>query len=186
MRKLSVFIQTSLDGYFTDSHGDMSWAHKQDPEWNAFAADNASGGGALLFGRVTYEMMAGFWSTSDAHRMNPVVAEEMNSRPKLVISRKLERADWQNTTLLKGDLVQEVRKLKQQAGPDLVILGSGSLIAQLTQARLIDEYQLVVNGLVLGSGRSPFEGVTSRLPLKLERSRAFGNGNVVLWYRPVE
>jgi dihydrofolate reductase len=184
MRKLSVFNNVSLDGYFTDSSGDMSWAHKQDAEWNEFVAGNASGGGALVLGRVTYEMMAGFWPTPAALAMNPAVAERMNTMPKAVFSRTLDKASWNNTRLLKGDLAAEMRKLKAEPGPDMVILGSGSIVAQLASAGLIDEYQVVVHPLALGGGRTLFQGVPRRLGLTLQKTRAFGNGAVVLWYQP--
>jgi len=182
MRKLRVFDTISIDGFFTDAKNDMSWAHKQDEEWNAFASDNASGGGELVFGRVTYEMMAGFWTSPQAAKTLPKVAEGMNAMGKIVFSRTLNEATWQNTTLIKGDLVTEVGKLKQQPRPDMTILGSGSIVSQLTQARLIDGYQLVVSPIVLGMGRTLFDTVQDRLNLKLTQSRAFKNGNVVLWY----
>lgn len=184
MRKLSAFENVSLDGFFVDATNDMSWAHKHDAEWNAFASGNASGEGALLFGRVTYQMMASFWPTPQAAQMLPDVAAGMNRMPKFVASRTLERPDWENTTLLQGDLVAEVRALKASPGPDLVILGSGSIVSQLAQARLIDEFQLVVNPLVLGRGRTLFETVAGRLDLRFSRSRSFTNGNLVLWYEP--
>ncbi|NMO18956.1 dihydrofolate reductase [Pyxidicoccus fallax] len=184
MRKLSVFNNVSLDGYFVDASGDMSWAHKQDAEWNAFTSENASGGGALVLGRVTYDMMAGFWPTPAAHALMPDVAEGMNRMPKVVFSRTLERASWENTRLVKGDLVSEMRKLKAEPGPDMVILGSGSIVAQLTEARLVDDYQLAVHPLVLGSGRTLFQGVQRRLELTLKQTRAFSNGCVMLWYQP--
>lgn len=186
MRKLNVFNSISLDGYFTDGNNDMSWAHKDDPEWQSFTAENASGGGVLLFGRVTYQMMAGFWPTPQAARQFPVVAERMNSLPKVVFSRTLDRADWKNTELVKGDIVARVRRMKEESGPGLVIMGSGTIVSQLTQARLIDGYQFVVNPIVLGSGRTLFEGVKEKLGLKLQRTRPFGNGNVVMWYQPAE
>ena len=184
MRKIRVFENVSLDGFFADAKNDMSWAHKHDEEWNAFASGNASGDGALLFGRVTYQMMASFWPTPQAAAMLPEVAAGMNRMPKFVVSRTLDRADWQNTTLLKGDLVGEIQALKASDGPDLVILGSGSLVSQLTEARLIDEYQLVVSPVVLGRGRTLFETVQGRVSLTRTQSRTFGNGNVVLWYEP--
>jgi dihydrofolate reductase len=184
MPRLQVYDAISLDGFFTDASGDMSWAHRQDPEWHAFVAGNASGDSALLFGRVTYEQMAGFWPTAQAAQMMPEVAAAMNAMPKYVVSRTMRSAGWQNTTLLAGDLAAEVRALKARPGPDLVILGSGSVVSQLAEARLVDEYQLVVTPMILGRGRSLFETVTSRLTLTLTQSRAFGNGNVVLWYRP--
>lgn len=184
MRKVHVFDNVSLDGFFTDAKNDMSWAHKRDEEWNAFASGNASGQGELLFGRVTYEMMAAFWPTPQAAQTLPEVAAGMNAMHKIVFSRTLDNVTWQNTTLVKGDLVTEVTRMKQQPGSDLVILGSGTLVSQLTQARLVDEYQIVLNPIVLGSGRTLFETVEAKVPLRLTRTRAFKNGNVVLWYEP--
>lgn len=183
MRRLMVFNQLSLDGYIADEKGDMSWAHKQDPEWNAFTAENASGDAELVFGRVTYDLMAGWWPTPPALESMPVVARRMNELPKVVFSRTLEKATWQNTRLVKGDLEAQVRRMKQGPGPDMVIMGSGSIVSQLTDAGLIDEYQVVLNGIVLGRGRGMFD-VRDKTRLTLKKTRAFGNGNVVLWYEP--
>jgi dihydrofolate reductase len=185
MQKLVVYNTVSLDGYFTDANSDMSWAHKTDPEWQAFVSENASGGGQFLFGRVTYDLMASFWPTPFAAQSNPIVVKRMNSAPKFVVSRTLDKASWNNTTLVRGDLTTEVRKLKREPGPNIVIMGSGSIVAQLADAGLIDEYQIVLNPLALGNGRTLFEGVKEKLPMKLTRSRTFGNGNVVLSYEPM-
>ena len=182
MRRLSVFNQVSLDGYIADAHGDMSWAHKEDPEWNAFAAENAGGNGVLVFGRVTYDLMASYWPTPAALKTAPEVAAGMNRMQKVVFSRKMKKAAWQNTTLVKKDIAGAVRKMKSERGPGLVILGSGSIVAQLTEAGLIDEYQMVVNPVVLGAGKTMFDGVKKKVTLRLTRSRPFTNGNVVLWY----
>lgn len=182
MRKISVFDNVSLDGFFTDAKNDMSWAHKHDDEWNAFASGNASGQGELLFGRVTYEMMAAFWPTPQAAQMLPQVAAGMNAMRKHVFSRTLERVSWQNTALHTGDLVSGVTALKEQPGPDLVVLGSGSIVSQLTAAGLVDEFQIVLNPIVLGRGRTLFETVDRKIPFTLTRTRTFRNGNVVLWY----
>jgi dihydrofolate reductase len=184
MRKLTVFNNVSLDGYFTDSRGDMSWAHTNDPEWNSFTAENASGGGELLFGRVTYQMMESFWPSKQAFEMMPTVAEQMNNLPKVVFSRTMESASWKNTRLVKGNLAEEVRKMKNQSGPGLVIMGSGTIVSQLTQEHLIDEYQIVTHPLVLGSGRTLFEGVPDKLTLRRTKLRTFENGNVFICYEP--
>jgi dihydrofolate reductase len=184
MRKLVVFNNVSIDGYFTDSTGDMSWAHKQDAEWTSFASGNASGGGQLLFGRITYELMASFWPTPEAHATAPVVAARMNELPKVVFSRTLQKASWNNTTLVNGDPVAAVRRLKEESGPNMVIMGSGTIVSQLARERLIDEYQMVVNPLALGNGRTLFEGMKDKHALRLTKSRPFTNGNVVLWYEP--
>ena len=185
MRRVHAFTSISLDGFFTDATGDMGWAHRYDEEWRAFSSGNASGDGELLFGRKTYEMMASFWPTPQAAQMLPDVAAGMNRMRKYVVSRSLAKADWQNTAVLKGDLASEVQRLKAGTGPDIVILGSGSIVSQLTQARLIDGYQVVVIPVVLGLGRTLFETVRGKVDLKLTKSKTFTNGNVVLWYEPV-
>jgi len=186
MRKLTAFNNVTLDGYFTGANGDFSWAHagNDDAEYNAFVADNAKGGGQLLFGRVTYELMASYWPTPIATRNDPAVAERMNSLPKVVFSRTLDRPSWNNTKLVKGGLAAEVRAMKQEPGKDMAILGSGSIVAQLAQEALIDEFQLIVNPVVLGRGRTMFDGVKEALSLKLTKSRIFGNGKVLLCYLP--
>ena len=184
MRKLTVFNSVSLDGYFTDAKGDMSWAHKQDKEWNDFVAANASGGGELVFGRVTYDMMNSFWPTPMAAEQFPVVAKQMNDLPKVVFSRTIKETTWNNTRLFTGDLVDEVKRLKNESGDGLVIMGSGTIIAQLAPERSINEYQVVVVPVVLGSGRTMFEGIGDKLNLKLTKSRAFKNGNVFSCYEP--
>jgi dihydrofolate reductase len=182
MRKLSVFNNVSLDGYIADGQGGMRWASRQDPQWNEFAAQNSQGEAVLVFGRVTYDLMVSFWPTPAAAQAMPVVAKRMNELPKIVFSRTLREATWQNTTLIKSDMVAAVRKLKSEAGPDMLLMGSGSVIAQLTAARLIDEYQIVVIPVVLGSGLSMFAGIKDPCEMNLTRTRSFDNGNVVLWY----
>jgi len=152
---------------------------------DAFVADNAKGGGQLLLGRITYELMAGYWPTPVAIKNDPIVAERMNSLPKVVFSRTLDKASWHNTTLAQGDLAAAVRAMKSEPGPDMAILGSGSIVSQLAQESLIDEYQIVVNPVVLGKGRTMFDGVQKMLPLKLTKTRTFGNGKVYLCYEPM-
>lgn len=183
MRKLTVFENVSLDGFFVDAHGDMSWAHKHDPEWTEWSGQNAQSGGELVFGRVTYQMMASFWPTEAARQQMPDIAEGINREPKVVFSRTLDRADWNNTRLEKGDLVEALRRLKGEPGGDLVIMGSGSIVSQAAAAGLVDSYTLVVNPVVLGRGRTLFETVRARLALELTDTRRFTNGNVVLSYR---
>jgi dihydrofolate reductase len=134
MRKIHVFNNVTIDGYFVSKTGDMSWAHNMDPEWVAFTQDNARGDAAMLFGRVTYEMMAGFWPTPAAAQQMPHVAKAMNAAKKYVASRTLARADWSNTTVIMGELVAEVARLKSESGPDLLVMGSGTIVAQLTRS----------------------------------------------------
>jgi dihydrofolate reductase len=186
VRRLISFMSVSVDGHFADAQGDMRWAHNAapDPEWDAFVAGNASGGGTLVFGRITYEMMASFWPTPHAMKMNAVVAERMNAGEKIVFSRTLETAAWSNTTLVKGEMIAEMRKIKAGNGPGMAILGSGSVVKQLAEAGLIDEFQIVVVPVALGAGRTLFAGIQKRLGLKLLKTRPFKNGNVLLCYEP--
>jgi len=186
MPRLTSFIQLSLDGYYCDSRGDMSFAHKPptDTEWHQFVAGNAREGGRLLFGRVTYEMMAAWWPTPMAAQAMPEVAARMNEMPKVVFSRTMESADWSNTNLVKDDLVGTVRRMKGEAGPDMAILGSGTVVTQLAAARLLDVLQIVVVPVALGGGKSLFAGLEHHLDFTLTDSRVFKNGSVVLWYTP--
>jgi len=185
-RRLSAFMMISLDGYFADARGDMGFAHAlaQDEEWNDFVAGNARGGGVLLFGRKTYELMASWWSTPAAAQANPVVAERMNSGPKVVFSRTLAAAEWSNTTLVREDAPVAVRRMKEEDGPGMVILGSGSIVTQVAAAGLLDTLQVVVTPVALGAGSSLLAGLGRRLDLALADTRVFRNGAVVLWYAP--
>ena len=184
MRKLSVFNNISADGYFTDKHGDMSWARRPDEEFNEFTRSNARGGGVLVFGRVTYDLMIRFWPTPLAMQSNPVVARQMNEAQKIVFSRTLTNPTWNNTRIIKGDIVNEMRKLKEQPGDNMVVMGSGQIVSQFTQAGLIDEFQFIACPVVIGAGRTLFEGLTKSIALKRTEFRAFGNGNVFLRYEP--
>jgi len=184
MRRLLVFNLVSLDGYFADADGDISW-HRVDEEFQELANQASNSGNTLLFGRVTYELMASYWPTPEAARSDPIVAAGMNRADKIVFSRTLARADWNHTRLVQGNLIEEVRNLKRGSGQDLTILGSGSIIAQLAPTGLIDEYQILLNPVVLGKGRTMFEGAHGPLALALLKTRTFKNGNLLLTYQPV-
>ncbi|HEY7375021.1 MAG TPA: dihydrofolate reductase family protein [Polyangia bacterium] len=187
MRKLSVFNQVSIDGYFRTADGDIGWVKApqgDDPEFKGFISGNASGDGVLLFGRKTYEMMASFWPTAAAAAQFPEVARGMARAAKVVFSRTMKDAAWSNTTVVNGDPVEEVGRLKQAPGAPLVILGSGSLVAPLARAGLIDEYQLLVFPVVLGAGVGMFAGVGRSIELKLTSTRTFKNGITLLVYAP--
>jgi dihydrofolate reductase len=187
MRKLNCFLHVSADGYFTGPGGDLSWTrHDQDPEYKQFADENARRDSVLVFGRVTYQMMASFWPSTMALEREPAMAEKMNASTKVVFTRSLSEATWNNTVLVKGDAVEEMRKLKQQPGPDLVILGSGSLVRQLGEAGLVDEFQLLITPVALGAGRTLFEGIAKKLELAHVSTRTFQNGKVLLVYKPAQ
>ena len=178
MRKVILFNMVTLDGFFAGPNGEIDW-HNVGEEFNAFAIDQLNSAGGLIFGRVTYQLMAGYWPTAVD---DLVVAGKMNALPKFVFSRTLDEVAWSNTTLVKGSVPEEVSKLKQQPGNDLLFFGSADLAATFIQNHLIDEFRLMVNPVVLGNGKPLFKGVEDRLDLKLLRTRAFRNGNVLLYY----
>jgi dihydrofolate reductase len=145
---------------------------------------NSAGG--LVFGRVTYQMMASYWPTPAAIENDSEVAGLMNRLPKVVFSRTLDKAEWNNTKLLKGAerVAEEISDLKQPSGKDLLLFGSADLAATLTRLGLIDEYRLMVNPVVLGKGRPMFQDIDQKLDLRLLQTKTFQSGNVLLYYRP--
>ncbi len=184
MRKLIFFNLITLDGYFEGPNRNIDW-HNVDEEFNQFAEEHTAEFGALLFGRVTYELMASYWPTEDAKRDNTVIARLMNDLPKLVFSNTLQKADWENTRLVKTNFVEEVTKLKQQPGKDVAIFGSSDLAVSFLEHGLIDEFRIMVNPIVLGGGKTLFQGIAKQLTLKLVKTKVFKTGNVLLYYQPV-
>lgn len=185
MRKVIVFNFVTLNGYFEGSKGDISW-HKHDAEENEYAVEMLKSGDTLLFGRVTYEMMASYWPTPNAIKNDPIVAEGMNNADKIVFSRTLKKVEWNNTRLVKDNIEEEMGKMKQMPGKDMTLLGSGSILTQFAQQGLIDEYQIMVDPVVLGDGTPIFKNIKHKLDLKLTRTRTFKSGVVLLCYQPVE
>lgn len=183
MRKIIVSEMVTLDGFFSGPAGEIDW-HVVDEQFNEYAIALLDRIDLMLYGRLTYELMAGYWPSPDGLRDDPIIAGKMNATPKVVFSRTLHKADWSNARLVKDNLVQEVARLKQQPGKDIVIYGSGSLVSTLTQHRLIDEYMIIVAPVILGSGKTLFQGVTDRVHLKLLDSRSFRCGDVLMIYQP--
>ena len=183
MGKLLVYNFVSANGYFKGPNEDISWAHQSpSQEESDFAAENAQGGAVLLFGRKTYEMISSYWPTPEAKKNNAGVAEGMNKAEKIVFSKTLAKVEWNNTRLIKDNIAEEVSKLKQQPGKDLVIFGSPSLAQTLMQLGLIDDYRLTVNPVVLGSGKPLFKDLKDKINLKLLETKTFNSGVIGLHY----
>ena len=179
MRKVIVWNMVTLDGYF---EGPKPWEidwheYVWGEELERFSLDQAQEVGALLFGRKTYEGMAGYWSTATGE-----IAEFMNSIAKVVFSNTLETTGWSNTRLVKGSAEEEVARLKQEPGKDLFIFGSANLTGSLTKHGLIDEYRIGLNPLVLGGGTPMFKPSDERMRLKLLEARPMQSGVVLLRY----
>ena len=183
MRKVILFNLVTLDGFFAGPNGGIDW-HNVDEEFNEFANDQLNSTDGLIFGRVTYQLMASYWPTEAAIKGDPVIAEKMNALPKIVFSRTLKTAEWNNTTLIKENIADEILKLKRQPGKDLFVFGSADLASTLTNLGLIDEYRIIVNPVVLGNGKPLFKGIKDKLHLKLVNTKTFRSGNVLLYYQP--
>lgn len=185
MRKLSVFNFVSLNGFFAGANGDISW-HKdrpEDKEKDEFGKAGVASGSLLVFGRKTYEMMAWFWPGMGM-QADPVMAEGMNKSEKIVFSKTLDKAEWNNTTLIKDDLFETIKRLKQQDGKPMTILGSGSIITQLAEAGLVDEFQFMIDPIAIGQGTPIFNGIKHNLELTLTDHKIFKSGVLVLTYKP--
>jgi len=183
MRKVIFFNAITADGFFEGPNHEIDW-HNVDDEFNELAIDQLDSVDVLLFGRLTYELMSGYWPTAEGLKDDPLVAEKMNSKAKIVFSRTLDQVDWNNTRLVKENISAEIAKLKSQPGKDLIIFGSSDLSVTLTQKGLIDEYRLMVNPLFLGSGKTILHGLPGRLDLKFLKTHIMRNGNVILYYQP--
>ena len=181
MRRLIVWNLVTLDGFF---EGQKKWEidwheHVWGEELEQLSIEQSRSAGMLLFGRVTYQGMAGYWPSAKGE-----VADFMNNVPKAVFSSTLEKAEWNNTTLVRENAEQEVAKLKRQPGKDLLIFGSAYLCSTLMRHGLIDEYRLGLTPIVLGAGSPLFKPSSSRMKLELLEARPLKSGCVILRYRP--
>ena len=184
MRKVIVSNFVSLDGFMARPNGELDWFVVNE-EFFDYANDLIKKVDTILYGRVTYEGMARYWPTVTSP--DDIMAERINNLPKLVFTKTLKSVSWgdYNTVrLAKDSLGDEVTKLKQQAGKDIVIYGSGNIASQLTQLGLIDEYQLVVCPVVLGKGLPQFRNIDPSIKLKLLETTPFKSGSILLKYAP--
>jgi dihydrofolate reductase len=181
LRKIIVQEMVSVDGFFAGPAGEIDW-FVWDDTLRDLSIATLNEVDMLLFGRVTYEMMAAYWpgATGD----DPAIVRAMNTLPKMVFSRSLERADWNNTRVVREVIPAEIVTMKQEPGKDMAVYGSGILVSALARAGLIDEYRLIVNPVVLGRGKPLFQGFAERLSLVLLQATPLGSGNVLLRYRP--
>ncbi len=184
MRKVIVSNLISLDGFYAGPQGEIDWfAGIADKEFEAYAIQLIDSIDTMLFGRVTYELMAGYWPTATPDADDPKIIKAMNSSPKVVFSKTLQKVEWENSRLVKGDPSEEVSRLKKQPGKDMVIYGSGKIVSFLTQKGLIDDYRIFVAPVVLGAGKALFDGVGKKVWLKLVEAKNFKSGMTMLKYR---
>jgi len=180
MARLVMWNLMTLDGMVAGPNGDISW-HEEvwGPELEQLSEAQLHEAGGLLFGRLTYDLMAGYWPGAQG-----VIADFMNSAPKYVASRTPSRLEWSNAHLLGPQLAAEVDKLKRESAKDLFLFGSADLGATLIAHDLIDEFRIAINPRVLGGG-APLFKPGQAMKLKLTDSRTLSNGVVIVRYVPV-
>ena len=189
MRKIVLTEWVSLDGYTSGPNNDMSYVGESfDEEMGQYEGTIITTGDTLLLGRLTYESFAGSWpyvpdnpNSSDAEKE---YARGLNAMRKIVVSSSLKSADWSGSELVRSIDPAYFQQLKQQAGKDILIYGSASIVQQLTNLGLIDEYQLLVHPVVLGGGKALFANVSDTRRLQLGSARTFKSGVVLLTYYP--
>ncbi len=191
MRKVISLIHLSLDGFTAGSKDELDWiSYDAELEQSAHALHALTD--AVIWGRRTYDLMAGYWLTvpenpdSTPHELEH--ARFLENATKIVVSRTLDRVEWgaaQNTVLIKDNIADEINTIKQQPGKDIWFLGSTMLAQTFMQLDLIDEYRFNINPIVLGRGKLLFAGVTREFPMKLLDSKTFKSGVVALRYEPV-
>lgn len=185
MRHLIFSMHTSLDGFVAGPNGEMNWI-KFDNDLFDFVGTMTDKADTALYGRVTYEMMQGYWPTA-ADKPNPTKHEIEHSAwynkvPKVVLSRTMDETGLQYTTIISDQLSDNIRKLKEQEGENILIFGSPRASQSLLNEGLIDEFWLFVNPIILGEGMPLFKDVTGTTPLKLVESKTFGCGVIALHY----
>ncbi|MEA2362032.1 MAG: hypothetical protein QOD71_1177 [Thermoleophilaceae bacterium] len=188
MGRIVVTEFVSLDGVVEDPggsegyrHGGWSFEFSRGEEGDKFKLDETMEAEALLLGRVTYEGFAAAWPSRDDE-----FADKFNNMPKYVVSSTLEDPDWNNSTVLKGDVAEEVAKLKAEQDGDIVVHGSAQLAQALIENDLVDELRLMVFPVVLGSGKRLFGEVSDKKTLRLTDSKMVGDGVAILTYEPIE
>lgn len=180
MRKLILHMVVSLDGFIEGPDKELDW-FVDDDEMFKYFQDLLNSVDAMLYGRVSYQRMADYWPAA-----HDEFADKMNTMPKIVFSRTLERVEWNNSRLIKEDIGEEISKMKKQSGKDLVLFAGADIASTFRQLGLIDEYRLLVTPVVLGNGKPLFQDVKDKFSLKLLKTKTFGSGNVLLCYQPVK
>lgn len=179
MRKVIMWDMVSVEGFFEAPGHDIGW-FVFDDELGDYITSSQKEADTLLFGRTTYEMMAAYWPTAEPGQ----IADFMNSVEKVVFSTTLEKADWHNTRLLKGNVASEVARLKASKGGDIFVFGSADFASTLISNGLVDEYRIGINPVLLGAGVPLFKGGFDRTGLRLLSVKPLKSGVVILHYAP--
>src|SRR5579872_5294396 len=183
MRRLIVDSIISLDGYFTGPNNEIDWFDFDDDE-QVWSIDILRRADTMIYGRVTYEEFSKFWPTPEAKAsgFDPEIVRQLNELSKVVFSKSLEDAPWKPSTIVRESPIKVIPKMKNEPGKDMVVVGSGSLVAALAREGLIDEYRIRIRPIILGSGRFLFKDRNHRHALKFVRVTTFKSGVIGLHY----
>jgi dihydrofolate reductase len=193
-----MFNHVSADGYFASPEGNVDWVVRDD-EVDKAAMSGGPQADTLLLGRKTYEMFASFWpkavessKAKDPHGGAELSDQQrqmgnwLNEATKIVFSKTMKEASWKNTRIVRQIDPGEIKAMKKQAGKNMLVLGSGSIVSELTKHGLIDDYTFVVSPIFLGGGKQLISGLSKKAKLKLESSKGFPSGVVLLKYARAE
>ena len=186
MRKLKLQTQLSLDGFIAGPKGEMDWmVWNWDEALIKYVTELTEAVDSILLGRVLAQVFIPHWTEAVTKPETAnAFAHKMVDTPKIVFSKTLEKPEWDNTNLAKGDLVEEITQLKKQSGKDIIAYGGSGFVSSLVRNGLIDEYHLFINPVVIGDGMTIFRTVEQKLNLKLVKASPFDCGIVVLCYQP--
>lgn len=189
MRKIIFQMMVSLDGFIEGPKQDLSW-HLVDDEFNKYAIDLLHSIDTIIFGRIAYELFESFWPAAmqdPATKKDDLeIAHQINDMQKIVFSKTMEKVEWKNSRLISQVVPEEINEMKKLEGKDMVIFGGAGIAQSFMKHELIDEYRIMINPIILGKGKPLFEDMTHRMKLKLQKTRTFASGVVMLIYEPLK
>ncbi len=187
LRRLFVSMIVSVDGYIEGPRRELDWFHDGDTEFERYCDEMIDSVGVALYGRRSYELMLSYWPNAERNPRTPAdlaFARKMNALPKVVLSRTLDRAEWNNTQIIGDHVAERITELKQQPGKPIVAWAGAGLVKTLGDLGLVDEYRLIVTPVLLGAGTPMFQGLEQRRTLRLTRTTQLGRNLAVLCYEP--
>lgn len=181
MRKVVVSNLVTLDGFFEGLNGNLDW-FVVDEEFFDYVNEMFKSVDTILFGRKTYQMMESYWPAAEDN--DPTITHLMNKLPKIVFTKTLEKAEWNNSKIIRENLEEEIHEMKKLPGKDMVIFGSGDIVSFLTNRGLIDEYRIILNPVILGEGNPMFKNINDKVKLNLFKTKKLKSGVIILYYQP--
>lgn len=175
----------TVDGYFEGEGHDISWHNANNQEFTDFVGQQNQTIGTILMGHRTFDMMASFWPTEEAKKIDAATSEFMTNTQKIAVSHEPFGTSWENTRIISDNVYEEIQKLKEEDGKDIAIFGSNMLCVSLVEHGLVDEFRIMVNPVALGKGNPLFTGLSRKINLKLVDVIKFESGNVLLKYFPI-